>query len=74
MFSQANFERDTFKKIGSLPHVFRYSARLCDNQEVSKVKYFDEKPEEISFNFVKGGSKKGTNGKEEGKAGKSIIT
>ena len=84
MFSQANFERDMFQlktrendlllKIVPYPHVFRYSARLCDNQDVSKVKQFDEKPEEISINFVKGDSKKRKIGKEEGKERKSIIT
>ena len=75
MFSQAIFERDMFKKIVSLTHVFRYSARLCDNQDVLKVEQFDaEKPEEISTTFVKGGSKEEKNGQEEGKERISIIT
>ena len=74
MFSQANFERDMFKlNIVSPTHVFRYSARLCDNQDVSKVEWSDEKPEEISVTFVKGDSKEGNNGKEEEKKGNLLL-
>ena len=75
MFSQANFERDTFKK-NSFPTPTSFVIQLgfvTITEDVSKVEQFDEKPEEISINFVKGGSKEGNNGKEEEKKGNLLL-